>query len=85
LYLQHDDPHPWWRVSWKEPVDGPFEGDAAVVFVEKANRALRILRDNLALLDEEDLDYEVVRGNAWDRFDAGRGSTAPPGASEGRG
>ncbi len=41
-------------------------GARRVVFVEKANRALRILRDNLALLDEEDLDYEVVRGNAWD-------------------
>ncbi len=42
-------------------------GAARVVFVEKANGALKILRDNLEAVGAGvTLDFEVVKGDAWD-------------------
>lgn len=42
-------------------------GARRVVFVEKASRPLRILKENLERVDPDgELDVEVVRGNAWE-------------------
>ncbi len=41
-------------------------GARRVVFVEKGIRAIRVLHTNLGLIDpDRELDYEVVRANAW--------------------
>ena len=43
-------------------------GARRVVFVEKGNRPLAVLRGNLEALDEsgEEIDYRIARANAWD-------------------
>lgn len=53
-------------------------GAGKVVFVEKNNRALEILRGNLQMLGAEAVDRSVVvRGDAWDPPQLPDGSPAP--------
>ncbi|MCA8971774.1 MAG: RsmD family RNA methyltransferase [Planctomycetes bacterium] len=48
-------------------------GARRVIFIEKNSRALRVLSGNLGVLDpDHELDFEIVRGNAWNGPKAGQ-------------